>query len=99
MFLKQTAKKKRGNLYSKTILFNNIKLKGHQSIIKYGLYFDPDSNKQVVKKEKELNVCVYILYIYDNQRNFNTNLILNDIRELLFIVLGRIIVLGLLFFF
>lgn len=47
----------------------------------YGLYLDPDSNKQVVKKEK-----IYI-YVY------NTNLILNDIRELLLIVLGRIMVL------
>ena len=63
----------------------------------------------MVKKEEKLNVCVYILYIYviyiyviyniyDNQRNFNTNLILNDIRELLLIVIGRIIVLGLYFF-
>lgn len=51
----------------------------------YGLYLDPDSNKQVVKKEK-----IYI-YVY------NTNLILNDIRELLLIVLGRIMVLWLCF--
>ena len=66
----------------------------------YGLYLDPDSNKQVVKKRKNIYICIHIyihIHIYDNQRNFNTNLILNDIRELLLIVLGRIMVLWLCF--
>lgn len=55
-----------------------------------------DFNQTLIQISKWLknNKNKYI-YIYDNQGNFNTYLIFNDIKELLLIVLGRIMVLSL----